>query len=160
YAAHGTGLAKNLLRERERRDDLVVFDAAGRKNAANADLTPGQLDSVARLRAQFCGQTFAEQHILRIIRRPSASWRLFAISTRNLPPRIRDAHASGEVVFPETERLIKISAKQGDILRAAPAADLHRHRQHRRKTYNVVVPERPANFRQILLVEKIAVARR
>ena len=35
-APHGTRLAENLLRQRKRRDDLIIFRPAGGENAGNA----------------------------------------------------------------------------------------------------------------------------
>src|SRR5450755_4563176 len=122
---------------------------------------PRYIDGLTRSLAELRRQPFANEYVLRIVRRPIASWRFFAIATRNLPPRMRNPHAGSEIFFPESKSLVEVSAQQRDIFRAAivGTAQFYRDRQHRREAKNIVVPKCAANLRQIGFVEECPIAR-
>ena len=63
-AADRAGLAENLLRQRERSDDLIIFGAAGRENAGNPARLAGDFNLLTGRPVQSCGQMFAEQDVL------------------------------------------------------------------------------------------------
>jgi hypothetical protein len=48
-AAYGAGFPENLLRDGERRDDLVVFGGAGGEDAEDGELAAGNIECVAGL---------------------------------------------------------------------------------------------------------------
>jgi len=166
--ANGAGLAENLLRESERRDDLVILGGAGREDAEDGELAAGDIECVAGLLAKFCRQALADEDVLRVVIRPAARrWRVFdspwtgesPVPTRDFPPRMRDPYSGGEILLAEVERLIEVGADQRDIFGSAAAAEFHGDGQHGREADNVVVPEGAANFRKIGFVEERAVTR-
>src|ERR1700722_14561322 len=65
-----------------------------------------------------------------------------------------------ELFFAKRNLFREISAQQGKVFRLAVALQRDVHRQHRRKSRDVVVPEGALNLREISFVQECAIARR
>src|SRR5215831_15001305 len=109
---------------------------------------PVDLHRVSRVPARFVGQVLADQYIGSVVVRPVAT---------HLPPWMSDAYAGRELFLAERQPLGKISSQDWHT---ANGAQIRIDRKHWRESYDVVVPERAANLREIGLVKIRAVARR
>ncbi len=73
---------------------------------------------------------------------------------------MRRSHPGRELFFAKRNLLREVSAEQGEIFRLTVALQRNVHRQHRRKSGDVVVPESALDFRQVGFVQESAIARR
>src|SRR5215469_486156 len=131
-AADGIGFAKNLLRQSEWGDDLIVFRAARGKNSADKYATArstirggwSEYQRVARFKRPALSKPLANENIARTIVGPCA---------RNLPPRVRRSYPSGEGFVAIGKRFRKIGSDERFILPVIRSVSRHGYRQHGRK---------------------------
>src|SRR5579872_4953833 len=108
-----------------------------------------EIDFISRFATQFRSQTFAQQYIRGIIVWPH---------TLHSPPGMGDAHTGCKTFFAECKALGEIGSQKSEILRIGVVTHADAHGQHRRKTDDIVMPERTSDLRQVGFVQVCAIA--